>query len=78
MNADRMRTSRATSDSDARSIASKSRDVFLNELEQGFLIAEPEVEKSFALKDWRRKEAQRVDLNDISLKREKTIAMRTL
>ena len=50
----------------------------MDEFEQGFLIAESEIEKSFALKDWRREEAQRVDLDDISLSRVRTIAILTL
>jgi hypothetical protein len=50
----------------------------LNELKQCFLIPKAKVEKSFALKNWGRKEAQRVYLDDIRLAHMITMAMLTL
>jgi hypothetical protein len=62
-----VRTSGTTSNGDARSVASKSGDVLLNELEQGLLISKTQVKKSFALKDGRGEETPRVYLYNVRL-----------
>lgn len=62
-----MRTSGTTSNGDSRSVASKSGDVLLNELEQGLLISKTQVKKSFAFKDGRGEETPRVYLYNVRL-----------